>query len=304
MTLIIIKSREISDLTFINNSKKNIMKKKIIVPIDLSPTSHNAYLYARKLAKDLDATIDVIHVHTVTDREKKTDFSEKMEIIKEQLADFINVYPREEEVGTSVLTKVKVNKRLIIGMPVKSILRASQHPSSYLYVMGMTGAHNAVGRFLGTVSSAVAQRAKCPVLLIPKGMKYTSFKDILFASNYESTERSTIKKVTKFAEFFNAGIHFVHVRGKEEVEEFTQTEEQIFERLFEEGDPTFRFNLTAIEAKSISKGINQYANENDIDLITLVNSRKGFLELMFNKSVTKQVAFSTKLPLLVFHLTN
>ena len=278
------------------------MKKKIIVPIDFSPTSYNAYLYALALAKDIDATIDVIHVHTVTDREKNPNFSAKMELIKEQIADFINVSPREEEEDNSVMTKVKVNKRLIIGWPVKSILSASQHPSSYLYVMGMTGSHNAVGRFLGTVSSAVAQKAKCPVLLIPNGVKYKPMKNILFASNYESAERKKIKQVTEFAGFYNAGIHFVHVREREEVEEFTQTEERIFDRLFEEGDPTFRFNLTSIEAKSIVKGINQYADENDIDLISLVNSRKGFLELIVNKSVTKQMAFNTKLPLLVFHL--
>ena len=277
-------------------------KKKIIVPVDFSEASRNAYFYARGLAKDIGAKVEVIHVHTVASNEKNPDFSKKMDLLRDRMADFVNVYPRKEQGG--VMTKLEVTHRLKIGPNVKSILLASQHPSSYMYVMGMTGSHNAIGRFLGTVSSTVAQKANCPVLLIPKDVKYKPFSDVLFASNYESVERKKIKQLTGFASYFNAGIHFVHVREKEEVEEFTQTEERIFERLFEEGDPTFRFNLTSIEAASVTEGLNQYAEENNIDLITLINSRRGFLELLFNKSITKKFAFKTKLPLLVLHLTD
>jgi Universal stress protein UspA and related nucleotide-binding proteins len=278
------------------------MKKKIIVPTDFSTTSRNAYLYARELAKEMGAKIEVIYVHTMTDRDKNVNFPQKMEEMKKELADFISLYPQESQGGTSVITNVEVETAVFIGMTVKSILHACQSPATTMYVMGMTGSHNAVGRYLGTISSAIARKAKCPVLLIPKGVKYQSIKNVLFASNYESATRPKLKQVTRFAAFFKAGIHFIHVRGKEEIEEFTDTEERIFERLFEEGDPTFRFNLTSIEAQSISEGINKYAGENNIDLVTLVNSRKGFFKMLFNKSITKKLAFSTKLPLLVLHL--
>ncbi len=76
-------------------------KKKIIVPVDFSNTSHNAYLYARALAKDIGAKVEVIHVHTVTSKEKNPDFSKKMDLIRAKLADFVNVYPGEEEEGVT-----------------------------------------------------------------------------------------------------------------------------------------------------------------------------------------------------------
>jgi len=277
------------------------MKKKLIVPIDFSTASRYAYLYARELAKYINAKIEVIHVYLMEDKEKNSDFPKKEKAMQEELADFVSLYPQENEGSSSVLTSVEVETRLLIGLPVKSILHACQNPSSTMYVMGMTGSHNVVGQYFGTISSAIARKANCPVLLIPKGMKFSPFRNILYASNYESAELRKLKRITKFASFFNAGIHFIHVREIDEVEEYTETEERIFERLFEEGDPTFRFILAAIEAPSISEGINQYAAENDIDLITLVNSRKGFLELMFNKSITKKMARTTQLPLLIFH---
>jgi len=280
------------------------MKKKIIVPVDLSPTSHNAYLYALGLAEDLDATIEVIYVHTMTDRDRNESFPDKMENMEGQLSDFVNLYARQEQADTAVFTKVKLTQRVLIGYPVKSILHACQNPADTMFVMGMTGSHNKIGQYFGTVSSAIAQKAKCPVLLIPARAKYTPYNNILLASNYESADRKKLKQIIGFASFFKAGIHFVHIREKEEVEEITKTEERIFKRLFEEGDPDFSFTLTAIEAPSITRGINQYADENDIDLLTLVNSRKGFLKNVFNKSITKKLAFSSKLPLLVLHLTS
>ena len=280
------------------------MKKKIIVPVDLSPTSHNAYLYALGLAEDLNASIEVIYVHTMADRDRNESFPDKMEDMEGQLSDFVNLYARQEQEDTAVFTKVKLTKRVLIGYPVKSILHACQNPADTIFVMGMTGSHNAIGRYFGTVSSAIAQKAKCPVLLIPARAKYIPYKNILLASNYDSADREKLKQITDFASFFKAGIHFVHIREKGEVEEFTETEERIFARLFEEGDPGFSFSLTAIEAPSIAKGLSQYADENEIDLLTLVKSRKGFLKLLLNKSITKKIAFNSKLPLLVLHFTN
>ncbi len=264
------------------------MKKKLIVPVDFSATSHNAYLFARGLAADCDATIEVVHVHTTTPGEKASDIAGEIEKLKKQLQDFLHLYPGGKQGQETTLTKVKVSSRLLEGLPIKSILRLTEfHPSDSLIVMGMTGTHNAPERWLGTISSSVAQKAACPVLLIPKGAKYAPFKSILYASNYESADPLKVKQVTMFAEFFKSTIHFIHVREKSETEDFTETEKRIFEQLFASGDPDFSFNMAAIDAQTVMDGLNQYASENNIDLITLVNNQRGFIESLFGQSMTK-----------------
>ncbi len=280
------------------------MKKKIIVPVDFSAASHNAYLYARGLAVDYDAVIEVIHVYADTPGEKEAEIEAELNDLGKQLDDFVALYPQpeEEELRDNVLVKIEVQKKLLRGLPVKSILRSCEKLLSPVIVMGMTGSHNAVGRFWGTTSSSVAQRATCPVMLIPSGVKYAPLGNILYASNYESAENVLVKQTVQFANIFGASLHFIHVREKDEIEDFTETEKRIFEQLFEKGDPTYSFNLASVEAKSITKGLNQYADENNIDLITLVNVQRGFLESMFGHSTTKKMAFNTKLPLMVLHL--
>ena len=42
------------------------MKRKILVPVDFSPVSHNAYCYARELAKVFNCTLELIHAYTVS----------------------------------------------------------------------------------------------------------------------------------------------------------------------------------------------------------------------------------------------
>ncbi len=278
------------------------MKKKIIVPVDFSAASHNAYLYARGLAVGYNAIVEVVHVYADTPGEKEVEVAAEMNDLEKQLDDFVALYPKEEEVSASVLVHVEVHKKLLRGLPVKSILQACGQDATPIIVMGMTGSHNAAGRFWGTISSSVAQRASCPVLLIPTGVKYAPFENILYASNYESAENVLVKQAVKFANIFGASLHFIHVREKDEIEDFTETEKRIFEQLFEDGDPSYSFNLASVEAKSITTGLNQYADENNIDLITLVNIQRGFLESMFGHSTTKTMAFSTKLPLMILHL--
>ncbi len=278
------------------------MKRKIIVPVDFSTASHNTYLYARDLAVDYDAVIEVVHVYNDKPGQKTEHITKEMEKLKVNLTDFINLYPNTNQGNGTVLTETKVSIRLLRGLPIKSIISLCEFPSSSIIVMGMTGRHNAVGRFFGTVSSSVAQKANCPVLLIPSSATYVPYKGVLYASNFESAERAKLNQVSQFADLFKATIHFIHVRSKDEIEDFTETEKRIFELLFEGGDPKFPFNLTAINSESVTKGLNQYAEENDIDLITLVNNQRGFLESLFGLSMTKTMAFQTKLPLMIFHL--
>ncbi|MFT4666129.1 MAG: hypothetical protein ACI8YQ_002459 [Polaribacter sp.] len=90
--------------------------------------------------------------------------------------------------GATELTDVAVNIRLLRGMPVKSILRMCENPSANMIVMDLTGQYNAVERFWGTISCSVAQKANCPVLLIPNGVSYAPLKKILYASNFESAD--------------------------------------------------------------------------------------------------------------------
>lgn len=279
--------------------------KKILVPIDFSECSQNALLYAKNLANTLGFSLDVVHVYTgnlnsnesLTLRPGKT----KQESLQERLDEFVNALP-ENEKDNSVLTKTKIETEAILAMNVSyKILKLTKNSDIAMVVMGTSGVGNIMNKMLGSISSAVAQRAHCPVMLIPEGLTYKDFKNVLYASNYESADENLIQQVIDFGNVFRATMHFVHIEDKDNYETI---EETIFNKLFEKGDPAFFFNIVNIKNKPVIDGLTQYADENNVDLIVLVNRQRSYLDNLFQLSLTKKMTLDTKYPLMVFHLMN
>jgi nucleotide-binding universal stress UspA family protein len=67
---------------------------------------------------------------------------------------------------TEVGDAARVETQLIEGPPAPAILRVAQEEAFDLIVLGSRGQGQLAGLLLGSVSSAVAQRADCPVLIV------------------------------------------------------------------------------------------------------------------------------------------
>jgi nucleotide-binding universal stress UspA family protein len=61
---------------------------------------------------------------------------------------------------------VPVETQLVEGPPAPAILRAAEEGHYELIVLGSRGHGQIAGLLLGSVSSAVAQHARCPVLIV------------------------------------------------------------------------------------------------------------------------------------------
>ena len=279
--------------------------KKILVPIDFSKSSQDALVYAKNLANTLGFSLNVVHVYTsnlnpsesLTLRPGKI----RQESLEERLEEFVNAITQDDK-NNPVLTQTKIETEVVLAMSVSyKILKLTKDPEIAMVVMGTSGAGNIMDKMFGSISSAVAQRAHCPVVLIPEGLKYKDFQNVLYASNYESADEDLIQQVIDFGNIFRATMHFVHVEDKDNYE---TVEDTIFYKLFEKGDPAFSFNIVNIENKPVIEGLTQYADENNVDLIVLVNRQRSYLDNLFQLSLTKKMALDTKFPLMVFHLMN
>jgi nucleotide-binding universal stress UspA family protein len=277
------------------------MIKKILVPVDFSDTAANAVRYAVALSKTLvSSVVKVAHVfmpqvdsefpNFVPPMEEFTRFRQKM------LDDFVGEIEELKQASGAT-----IEHEIWIGFPADELIK---HSAEYdLIVMGTTGEGGLLNKVFGSVSSAVAQRAECPVLLIPSGTGYSRVNRVLYASHYEAADRDMVDQLLAFNnELFRACIHFVHVRD-EQSETFEQAKVQIFEKLFQDGEPSFAFEIAELEGESVTEALNEYADANKIELIVLATRRRNFWQQLFHKSQTKSLAQASSRPLLVLHLT-
>lgn len=268
------------------------MIKNILVPTDFSENAKNAYFFARDLAKAIgSARVKVVHVFMPSVESEYPNFvppvADYLKIREEMLKDFMQAVAPNEQVDNDIL----------IGFAADELVSASKNYD--LIVMGTTGAGGILNKLFGSVSANCAQRAHCPVLLVPKDVKFTGFREMLYASNYESADDEVLEKLFTFNKPFNATVHFVHVRGDDS--NFEKTKEEIFEELFEDGEPPFGFYMAETDAESVSEGLSDYALAHNIELVAMAHRHRSFWENFFHKSQTKQVAMATRLPLIVFH---
>ena len=286
-----------------HSSLKTKKMKKIIVPIDFSKASLNAFLYAGYLAKAMGFSIQMVHVYQ-QDLNPKQPFLLKPGLNGEGLLldgmqKFIDVLTEQESRGDQLI-KTQVKKVAVYATNVADkILEIADREDAFMIVMGTKGSGNGLKNMLGSTAVNLAQNAECPVLLIPEGAVYRDFENVLYASNYESADEEMVEEIIDFGNTFRAALHFVHVEEKDSNE---AVETVIFNKLFEKGDPAFSFNIVNVKNRSVMDGLTEYADEHEVDLIVLVNRQRSLLDNILQQSLTKKMARNTQLPLLIFHL--
>ncbi len=277
---------------------KNI--KTIIVPTDFSATSSNAYAYAQVLAEAFDAEITVIHVKELYLQASEISIPSIAVYNENPLNEVMQSFIENAEGDAPVMVKTKVKSKILRGSPIDEIVHYSARKGVDLIVMGTTGLQDFVSKIIGTVSLEVANKAHCPVILVPRDAKWQPVNRILFAANYASTSPKMVREVMDFAELLNANIHFVHVNeNKVDDDKLMET---IWDELFEAADPRIAFEMHTIYSGDVVEQLRKYATTHHIDLIAFVNKKRNFWQNLIHTSVTQNVSISTDKPMLILHI--
>ncbi|MEL7221580.1 MAG: universal stress protein [Bacteroidota bacterium] len=288
-----------------NNQEEKV--KKIIVPTDFSKTSQEAYHYALRLAKYFEAPINVVHFYAgsfsahdpslILNANKGT-----RESLMERLSNFVSV-KNTENGNTAVLTAdIKVEYEAISSLTIPSLLALSAAPETKMFVMGTTGEHDFLERLFGSVSTTVAERADCSVLLIPPGSVFNGFRKILIASDYLATDPAILKQVTDLCQLFQSDIHFVHVRNQTEQGNYQQAVDDIVDNMLKKQSTSVSFQMTTINAVSVREDLNDYMKKEAIDLCILASPARSFIDQLFSKNLTKEMALYAQVPLMIYNL--
>ena len=280
-----------------------IQVKNILVPIDFSDVSKNALQYALDLAMLLNAQLKVVHImhpHFETTNPAIIDSIDKIVQMREaDLESFCNELPFINM--EQIVTKEMVKKEIFIGFAADKLISLSSSKDVDLIVMGTTGEGDVVKKLLGGVAVGVAQKAHCPVWLIPDNCKFNGLNKIIYASNYESGDKITLKHIFDFANQFDAKVQLVHVtEPKHKLD--PKLESIMLDHIFKARLSNGKVNLKHLQSSKVWEGLYRYANEHNCDLIVMVTKHRSFVQQLFHKSKTAEVIRHSKLPILVMHI--
>ncbi|HEU5148694.1 MAG TPA: universal stress protein [Chryseosolibacter sp.] len=272
----------------------------ILVPTDFSQLSKSALKYAIKIANKLGGNVTVLHVMTMT-RALRISVSEK---ILSPAHDMIGAAEEELEVMIRTLSEqykaiTPIKYHVVRGAYFPStLLREARRLHSGLVVMGTRGATGITKTFLGSNTNSVIEVSHVPVLAVPEKADFKGFRNVVYASDLRNLE-DELTMLIRYIEKFESTIHLLHiVPPGEQVEEVESRIEAVLESF-----PYKNIITLVLVDHDINAAVDQYVEVSKADVLAMFTHEISFFEKVFDRSMTRKMAFHSRVPLLAFRQT-
>ncbi|MFT5723705.1 MAG: nucleotide-binding universal stress UspA family protein [Bacteroidia bacterium] len=264
--------------------------KTIVCPVDFSDLSENAANYAARIARDLDAEVVLAHAQHVPVLDVHTPPSTVKDMMdNQQLENSKKLDGLASRLKSSIGGDIRTWQTF--GLVVDMIKEIEAESRVSLVIMGTKGATNSFDKWIGTTSSDVMQRCEMPMIIVPEGSVYIGWTKVGYATDFTMEADNAILDFQELIRPFTSELSIIHVSNKK----INADELLAVVRHFE---PTA--NVDTIVGESIAAELNDYVLENDLQLIAIKRHRRGFINNLFHKSTSKELAITSKMPVFIF----
>jgi nucleotide-binding universal stress UspA family protein len=264
--------------------------KNILVPTDYSIAANNAAEFATQLAKEIKASVTLLHVFHAPIPASDVPV---ILIDPEKLLLENEVHLRKEARYLNQRTGVEVKYIAKMGMAVDEIREEEKNMD--LIIMGMKGASKLSEALIGSTTTKVLRKVKKPVLIIPEKANYKKPEKIVFASDLDPRiDEHSLDTLKDFTKHFGSKILVVNVKSKK----YKFTSEQELEKTIEGKLSNMEHLYYFPEKEDLVEGINEFVKDHNADMLAIIPHRYNFFERIFHASVSKKMAFHTDVPLL------
>lgn len=213
-----------------------------------------------------------------------TELSEKLQ---EELEKFKDNYPGKE-----------VHFRMQKGKLDQEVKEVVEEEKIALIVMGTGGQARHGEGVWGSRTTQVMEKVNCPVIVVPEGTSYTPPKQIIFATDFEVEHTRNLDFLLDIAEKFKSRITALHILpGSGAISDRAMNGLQ---QLHERGN---KVASHFVRNDDVAEGIVEFVRDHRTDMLSVMKHSYSFMERLVHKSVSKELALHSDVPILVLHDT-
>jgi len=172
---------------------------KIVVPIDFSDASINAFMYAHRLATSIDAVTEVSHVDSLKGNNKQR-FNNFIEQV-------------DTDWNSNILKSSLINKKYFQGPTNETLIKSVEETAPHLLVIGNKGNQKGTNR-IGSTAASIIKNLKSNILIVPEAAKFSRLQNIIFPFKSNAHLENHLDYVIDFATPFNSHITLLKVGSK------------------------------------------------------------------------------------------
>jgi len=273
--------------------------KRILVPTDFSEHARYASKVAAQIARKNNAEIYLLNLldlpshmnDAVNDGVNIPEVMLYLAKTKERLADLMDE-PYFE--GLTVHADARLERAF------EGIVTYSKEKNADLIVMGSHGASGFQEMFIGSNTEKVVRSSDIPVIIIKAEMEEFNIERFVFASDFSNEIKKPFQKLVEFANLFEAKLDLVMINTPNSFKT-NDLAENIMQH-FISGFPIKNYTLHIYNDTNIEKGIINYSNKANADLIGIATHGRTGLAHFFNGSVSEDIVNHAVKPVITFRI--
>lgn len=274
--------------------------KRILFPTDFSEIADNAFLYALKMADSLEAEIILLHTFDmpiIDGAEIPINFKEMYDTLEiQQMSHFKDYIPHLKQIAEkNGMGHIQMSHLLKSGDLTYAMQDVVQEHNINLVVMGTSGVSGWFDSLFGSQTGEAITSLTAPVLSIPIEAKYKKIKTIAFTNLYREKDFEALQRLVEIALKFGAIIKSLYVKKS-----FTSLSDEDI-KAWEERCSAWPVQFFVIPHDDVKETIQDFINNQHIDLLTMLTEKRGFWEDLFTSSLTQKISYKIEIPMLALH---
>lgn len=213
-----------------------------------------------------------------------------------QLAEHLKQIVSEVNVGQR---KPSVQTLLLEGDLWGNVRHIMDKENVEMIIMGGRSGSTIDHVVYGSDISAIIDHATCPVLVISSNMHLTMLNRVIFATDFNESDRYAITYLMELGKLFEYQLEIVHVSlyGDRHVPQ----DPLVFDFIKMLEEPNYpNLSYTDIGNKDFIQGLSHICEERGADLLALTHQQHSYLARVFKEGAVKKLITKQKLPLLIF----
>ncbi len=278
------------------------MEKRILLPTDFSRNARNAIRFALDLYADRKCSFYFLNVYDVDGFSieaseyrpergqrsyeiEKRKSEERLEQLMKDLRPFSNQTKHNFHAIPSFNTLLEAVKEVIAQKDIDIVIMGTK---------GITGSRLAI---FGTNAINIMDNVtECPILAIPENAIFKSPKEIVFPTDYKTPfKRRELKYLMNIAKMHGAFIRVLHIKQSANPKNPQQDYKELLEWILTEVDHSFH----ELEGINVQTGINAFIDSRNSDMVAFINENRGIFKKILSRSLAKELAYYSKVPILV-----
>lgn len=275
--------------------------KRILFPTDFSNSAEAAFNYAVKFAEVFNAEIIVLHVYDLPIIDTPVMPETTQEVLnvveKNQFNSFkAELAELEKRVAKKGLDTISLRTVLLYGSLTYNVNKVCEDEDIDLVIMGTTGASGLKEVFLGSNTASVIKNISVPVLAIPTAAEFHhQIKSIVFTTEYKTSDKEALDELLVIAKKIGAKVYCLHIKKEDDSDNVEHSINE-WKIKYKNEDIDF-FNIAEDHTEQT---ILDFVQNQHIDMLSMQKHKRNFFESLFHQSLTKKMAYHSKVPILIF----